>query len=224
MGSEPAARPKHRPDDAPTQRGATHAAWLVWHRVRSESRKLGRAGRRRPPGRLRRASPPTLLRRLRDSATARAHRPSAAKLARSALAGRRRWSVMNALVTNRVSTMAGINDRALRTQLITAHLLGLAYTRYVFRSSPSRPCRSSRSSRRRCRSSSTTWRAAHRSIGTGPTRASSPPTTGLPADARCAPTRTADKRLARSGSTTAARRCDHGTAARRHGKQLTHRR
>jgi hypothetical protein len=58
------------------------------------------------------------------------------KLARSALASRRRWSVMNALVTNRFSTMAGINDRALRTQLITAHLLGLAYTRYVFKIEP----------------------------------------------------------------------------------------
>ena len=48
---------------------------------------------------------------------------------------------MNALVTNRFSTMAGINDRALRTQLITAHLLGLAYTRYVFKIEPfaSRP-------------------------------------------------------------------------------------
>jgi hypothetical protein len=58
------------------------------------------------------------------------------KLARSALAGRRRWSVMNVLVTNRFSTMAGINGRALRTQLITAHLLGLAYTRYVFKIEP----------------------------------------------------------------------------------------
>jgi hypothetical protein len=44
--------------------------------------------------------------------------------------------VMNALVTNRFRTMVGINDRAPRTQLITAHLLGLAYTRYVFKIEP----------------------------------------------------------------------------------------
>jgi hypothetical protein len=58
------------------------------------------------------------------------------KLARSALAGTRRWSVMNALVSNRFSTMAGIDNRAKRMQLITAHLLGLAYARYVFRIEP----------------------------------------------------------------------------------------
>ena len=44
--------------------------------------------------------------------------------------------MMNALVTNRFSTMVGVNDRALRSQLITAHLLGLAYTRYVFKLEP----------------------------------------------------------------------------------------
>ena len=43
---------------------------------------------------------------------------------------------MNALVSNRLSTMAGIDDRAKRMQLITAHLLGLAYARYVFEIEP----------------------------------------------------------------------------------------
>lgn len=43
---------------------------------------------------------------------------------------------MNALVSNRVSKMAGIDDRAKRMQLISAHLLGLAYARYVFEIEP----------------------------------------------------------------------------------------
>ena len=43
---------------------------------------------------------------------------------------------MNALVSNRFSTMVGIDDRAKRMQLITAHLLGLAYARYVFEIEP----------------------------------------------------------------------------------------
>ncbi len=58
-------------------------------------------------------------------------------LARSALGGgTRRWKVMNALVSNRFSTMVGIDDRAKRMQLISAHLLGLAYARYVFEIEP----------------------------------------------------------------------------------------
>jgi hypothetical protein len=57
-------------------------------------------------------------------------------MARSALAGKRRWNVVHALISNRVSTRAGINDRAKRMQLITAHLLGLAYARYVFKIEP----------------------------------------------------------------------------------------
>lgn len=43
---------------------------------------------------------------------------------------------MNALVSNRLSTMVGIDDRAKRMQLISAHLLGLAYARYVFKIEP----------------------------------------------------------------------------------------
>lgn len=43
---------------------------------------------------------------------------------------------MNTLVSNRFSTMVGIDDRAKRMQLITAHLLGLAYARYVFEIEP----------------------------------------------------------------------------------------
>jgi hypothetical protein len=57
-------------------------------------------------------------------------------MARSALGGTRRWNVINALVSNRFSTMTGINDRAKRMQLISAHLLGLAYARYVFEIEP----------------------------------------------------------------------------------------
>lgn len=44
--------------------------------------------------------------------------------------------MINALVLNRFSTMVGIDDRAKRMQLISAHLLGLAYARYVFRIEP----------------------------------------------------------------------------------------
>lgn len=58
------------------------------------------------------------------------------RMARCALAGTRRWNIMNALVLNRFSTMAGIDDRAKRMQLITAHLLGLAYARYVIKVEP----------------------------------------------------------------------------------------
>jgi hypothetical protein len=59
------------------------------------------------------------------------------RLARSALGGgTRRWKVMNALVSNRFSTKVGIDDRAKRMQLISAHLLGLAYARYVFEIEP----------------------------------------------------------------------------------------
>ncbi len=43
---------------------------------------------------------------------------------------------MNALVSNRFSTMVGIDDRAKRMQLVSAHLLGLAYARYVFEIEP----------------------------------------------------------------------------------------
>ena len=43
---------------------------------------------------------------------------------------------MNALVSNRLITMVGIDDRAKRMQLISAHLLGLAYARYVFKIEP----------------------------------------------------------------------------------------
>jgi hypothetical protein len=44
--------------------------------------------------------------------------------------------VLNALVSNRFSTLVGIEDRAKRTQLVSAHLLGLAYARYVFKIEP----------------------------------------------------------------------------------------
>jgi hypothetical protein len=43
---------------------------------------------------------------------------------------------MNALVSNRFSTMVGLDDQAKRMQLISAHLLGLAYARYVFEIEP----------------------------------------------------------------------------------------
>jgi len=56
--------------------------------------------------------------------------------ARSALSGRRRYSVVNRLVANRISRIAGIDNRARKAQLVTAHLLGLAYIRYVFEIEP----------------------------------------------------------------------------------------
>jgi hypothetical protein len=58
------------------------------------------------------------------------------KMARSALGGTRRWDFMNALVSNRFSTMVGIDHRAKRMELIIAHLLGLAYARYVLKVEP----------------------------------------------------------------------------------------
>jgi len=66
-------------------------------------------------------------------------------------------NVMNALVSNRFSTMAGIDDRAKRMQLISSPLLGIASALYVFAIRPLAPSRSSRSSRCRCPSCSTTW-------------------------------------------------------------------
>ncbi len=43
---------------------------------------------------------------------------------------------MNALVLSRFSTMVGIDHRAKRMELIIAHLLGLAYARYVLKVEP----------------------------------------------------------------------------------------
>jgi hypothetical protein len=81
-----------------------------------------------------------LVRRFFDACEPPRRRARADRLlrrtARSALAGTRRWTIMNALVLSRVSTMAGLDQRAKRTQLITAHLLGLAYARYVFKVEP----------------------------------------------------------------------------------------
>lgn len=81
-----------------------------------------------------------LVRRFFDACEAPQRRARADRLlrrmARSALAGTRRWNVINAMVRNRFSTMAGIDDRAKRMQLVTAHLLGLAYARYVFKVEP----------------------------------------------------------------------------------------
>lgn len=58
------------------------------------------------------------------------------RMARSALGGTRRWRVLNALVSNRFSMLVGIDDRAQRMQLVSAHLLGIAYARYVFAVEP----------------------------------------------------------------------------------------
>jgi len=81
-----------------------------------------------------------LVRRFFDACEAPRRRTRANRLlrraARSALGGTRRWNVMNALVSNRFSTRVGINDRAKRMQLITAHLLGIAYARYVLKVEP----------------------------------------------------------------------------------------
>jgi hypothetical protein len=125
--------------------------------------------------------------------------------------------VMNALVTNGFSTMAGINDRALRMQLITAQLLGLAYTRYVVKIEPfaSLPVEEI--------IALSVPVVRHYMADCPPVdRYGAHPCVFVADDQHarrcelCSP-RTADKQLARSGSSTAARRCDHGTAARRDG-------
>jgi hypothetical protein len=56
--------------------------------------------------------------------------------ARSALRGKARYNVVNKLVANKFSRIVGIDNRAKKMQLITAHLLGLAYIRYVFEIEP----------------------------------------------------------------------------------------
>jgi hypothetical protein len=56
--------------------------------------------------------------------------------ARSALRGKTRYSVMNKLIANRFARLVGFDNRAKKMQLISAHLLGLAYMRYVFEIEP----------------------------------------------------------------------------------------
>jgi len=56
--------------------------------------------------------------------------------ARSALRGKKRYSLVNTLVANRFARIVGWDNRAKRMQLISAHLLGLAYIRYVFEIEP----------------------------------------------------------------------------------------
>ncbi len=56
--------------------------------------------------------------------------------ARSALRGKKRYDVMNRLVASRLAKLAGIDHRARKMQLVSAHLLGLAYIRYVFELEP----------------------------------------------------------------------------------------
>jgi hypothetical protein len=58
------------------------------------------------------------------------------RAAKSSLRGTVRYSVINKMVSNRFSRMMGIDSRAKKMQLITAHLLGLAYIRYVFKLEP----------------------------------------------------------------------------------------
>jgi hypothetical protein len=56
--------------------------------------------------------------------------------ARSALRGKKRYSMMNRLVANRFARIVGWDSRAKKMQLVSAHLLGLAYLRYVFEIEP----------------------------------------------------------------------------------------
>jgi hypothetical protein len=56
--------------------------------------------------------------------------------ARSALRGKKRYSLMNKLVASRFAKIVGFDNRAKKLQLISAHLLGLAYIRYVFEIEP----------------------------------------------------------------------------------------
>lgn len=119
------------------QRGVTDAQRLIWH---GGGVKGADTLARLDIVALRHDSAERLVRRFFDVCEAPQRRARTDRLlrrmARSALAGTRRWNIMNAMVLNRFSTMAGIDDRAKRMQLITAHLLGIAYARYVIKVEP----------------------------------------------------------------------------------------
>lgn len=119
------------------QRGAYEAKGLIWHRRRV---RAADTFTRLDFGVREDDSAERLVRRFFDACETPRRRARTdrvlRRIARSALGGTGRWNVMNALVSNRVSKMAGIDDRAKRMQLISAHLLGLAYARYVFEIEP----------------------------------------------------------------------------------------
>jgi hypothetical protein len=110
---------------------------LIWHRV---GMRAADEFTRLDVGDREDDSAERLVRRFFDACEAPRRRAGTERLlrriARSALGGTRRWNVMNVLVSNRFSKMAGIDDRAKQIQLISAHLLGLAYARYVFKVEP----------------------------------------------------------------------------------------
>lgn len=56
--------------------------------------------------------------------------------ARSALRGSTHYSLVNWLASSPLSRLTGFPSRAKKMQLISAHLLGIAYIRYVFRIEP----------------------------------------------------------------------------------------
>ena len=56
--------------------------------------------------------------------------------ARSSLRGTMRYSLMNKIVLSRLGKLTGVDARAQRLQLVSAHLLGMAYIRYVFKLEP----------------------------------------------------------------------------------------
>ena len=56
--------------------------------------------------------------------------------ARSALRGTTRYSVLNVVVSHRLGKLTGLPGRVKKMQLVSAHLLGIAYIRYVFKLEP----------------------------------------------------------------------------------------
>lgn len=81
-----------------------------------------------------------LVRRFFDACESPEKRKRADRLlrrgARSALRGTTRYSLVNRIVANRFARLAGIDNRAKKMQLVSAHLLGIAYIRYVFKLEP----------------------------------------------------------------------------------------
>jgi len=115
------------------QRGTVDAEWLVWHggdvRAADTFRGLDVVVREGDTAER-------VVRRFFEGCEAARRSGRTERLlrrmARSALGGARRWRVLNALVSSRFSMLVGIDGRAQRVQLVSAHLLGIAYARYVF--------------------------------------------------------------------------------------------
>ncbi len=81
-----------------------------------------------------------LVRRFFDACESPARRRRTDRLlrhgARAALRGKKRFDLLNRLLASRAARYAGLDNRAKKMQLVSAHLLGLAYMRYVFEIEP----------------------------------------------------------------------------------------